>query len=98
MLAPGFTYTQPRFLRGDVDADGVRSITDAVVTLQFRFLGGASDCLSAADANHDGEVDVSDPIRLLFHLFLAGWPLPPPGPTPGTDPTPDGLPCSRVES
>ena len=46
---------------------------------------------SFADANDDGELNLTDPITLLRRLFLGGDPLPPPGPACGADPTPDGL-------
>jgi len=50
---------------------------------------------SVSLANDDGEVDLVDAFRLLFHLFASGGPLPPPGPTADLDPMPDGLPCAR---
>lgn len=94
-LPAGFTYTRPRFVRGDASGDGAVTLTDVFAILDHLFRGGVLDCQSAADANDDGEVDLGDPIRLLFHLFVSGGPLPPPGPAAGPDPTPDGLPCAR---
>ena len=65
-------------------------------TLNWLFRGGPDpSCLDAADANDDGQVDVSDPLFTLFFLFLEGEEPPPPGPVvPGLDPTPDELDCS----
>jgi hypothetical protein len=70
-------------------------ITDALVILARLFLGGgAPGCPDAADANDDGELDLSDPIAILSRLFLGGEVLPPPGaPDCGPDPTPDALPA-----
>ena len=44
------------------------------------------------DANFDGHIDITDPIRTLEFLFLAGEEPPPPFSQPGSDPTP-GLGC-----
>ncbi|MBI4605405.1 MAG: lamin tail domain-containing protein [Planctomycetes bacterium] len=90
-----FTYA-PRFIRGDADSSGGLSplnLTDAVVTLRYLFQGGDLDCLDAADSDDSGAVDITDPIVTLRHLFLGGSPPPAPYPSPGKDPTPDGLGC-----
>jgi len=71
-------------------------ITDAILVLGRLFLGEAEvPCLDAADANDDGEVDISDPVAILGYLFTGGTPLPPPQPEPGPDPTGDGLGCAQ---
>jgi hypothetical protein len=95
LRAGAFTYTRPRFIRGDASGDALVNIADSLAALDYLFAGGLLDCLSAADANDDGAVDISDPLRVLFFLFAAGAPLPPPGPTAGVDPTADALSCSR---
>ncbi|MBI4584543.1 MAG: M4 family metallopeptidase, partial [Planctomycetes bacterium] len=82
------------FKRGDANADTQTDLTDAVVTLQFLFLGlGELPCRDAADSNDDGEVDVTDPIHTLTVLFLTNEPLPKPGKDCGEDPTLDKLDC-----
>jgi hypothetical protein len=84
------------FLRGDADGSGKLAITDAIVALEWLFLGGElTTCEDAADLNDDGGIDISDPVSLLGHLFLGSPPPPPPGPSaPGFDPTPDDpYPC-----
>lgn len=87
------------FIRGDSNGDATVNITDPLATLGFLFHGSSRPhCLDAADANDDGKVDVSDPIATLGFLFSDPGPLPPPGGTPGEDPTPDSLRCSRLES
>lgn len=85
----------PDFVRGDFDRDGSVTLTDAVATAQYLFLSGQPPtCQDAADANDDAILDVSDPIYLLFHLFLQGLPPPEPYPDPGSDPTfRDNLGC-----
>ena len=81
----------PLFIRGDCDgvtAGGSRiNLTDAVVLLNFAFLGGPKPpCLAAC--NVDGEGDAlatpTDPVYLLNFLFLGG--PPPPAPHPGCGP------------
>ena len=72
-----------------LDRSGGISITDAVIIAEYLFKGGAVPyCLDAADGNDDGEIDISDPVYLLFFLFIEGSsPPPPPYPEPGNDPT-----------
>ena len=82
-----------RFIRGDVDATGGVSITDAVVLLGFMFQGGAQpECLKAADANDDGRLSVTDAIGIVALLFRDTGPLPEPSAC-GLDPTVDEVSC-----
>jgi hypothetical protein len=84
----------PVFLRGDADSDGARAMTDAIVILEFLFQSApAPDCLSSADSNDDGDVDISDAVFLLLRLFAGGAEIPPPADTCGVDPTEDTLTC-----
>jgi hypothetical protein len=89
-----FTY-QAEFLRGDTDNDGSLSINDAILTASYLFLVDTAFCLDAHDADDSGEIDITDVIRNLFFQLLGGMALPAPYPDPGTDPTADGLGCSR---
>ena len=87
------------FRRGDVDGDGRRLLTDAVVILGHLFRGGAPLlCPDAADTDDDGSVEINDVIRLLSHLFSAeGPPLANPGfASCGADETVDLLAPCRV--
>lgn len=85
-----------RFVRGDADADGRRTISDAVSTLLHLFAGAAAPaCDDAADADDNGEVQITDAIYLLGYLFLGGEPLAAPLAECGADPTEDGLGCAR---
>jgi hypothetical protein len=61
---------------GETDIDGEPRVAGARVdvgadeyleSLRKAFLRGDADC--------DGEVDIADPIRMLFHLFVGGHPL-----------------------
>ncbi len=83
------------FIRGDVDGNGSIQITDAIVIAEYLFKAGPRPvCLDAADSNDDSELDVSDPVYLLFFSFLSGSPPPRPFPERGTDPTfLDSLDC-----
>src|SRR6185503_16049787 len=84
----------PRFVRGDVDADGQILITDAILILNRLFLGGeALPCEKAADADDDGSLVLTDPILILGRFFLGDAALPPPGPDCGEDRTQDPLAC-----
>ena len=59
--------------RGDVDADGARSITDAIFLLGFLFLGGDDpSCPPSADADNSGDTNITDAIFILSFLFLGG--------------------------
>jgi hypothetical protein len=70
------------FVRGDVNADGRLSVTDAIVFLNSMREGGASlACADAADADADGDADVTDAVWTLTFLFQGG-PTPRP-PFPG---------------
>jgi hypothetical protein len=82
------------FRRGDVDENGERDITDAIVTLEYLFLGrGEPACLDTGDFDDSGAVEITDVILLLAYLFITGSPPEPPFPAPGLDPTFDSLPC-----
>lgn len=82
------------FLRGDVDADGKVSISDAVSVLRHLFGGSeAPSCEKSADANDDGELDLADPIHLLVFLAQGGDAVPLPYPFCGPDFTHDALTC-----
>ena len=89
------------FRRGEIDGDGVVTISDAISLLISLFRGGRPiACLDAADANDDSRVDVGDVSSLLRYLFLGGTPPPEPGPHAcGTDSTPDSFTnCDALES
>ena len=82
------------FVRGDVNADGKRDVTDGVGVLLYLFAAGAvPDCLRASDANDSGTVNIVDALFLLTFLF-GGGPVPPqPGPGCGLEFTVDELGC-----
>jgi hypothetical protein len=70
-------------------------MNDAVRAAEYLFRSGrAPDCLDSADANDDGTVDISDPVYILFFLFVGGPQPPIPYPEAGKDPTfLDNLEC-----
>ena len=88
----------PDFIRGDFDRNSEVDLSDAVSIARYLFLGGTPPaCMDAADSNDDGILDISDPVYLLFYLFIANS-LPPPEPFPGAgnDPTfRDNLGCQE---
>ena len=69
-------------------------ITDAVVIVSYLFGEGIElRCLDAADIDDNAEIDFSDAIAVLNHLFAgaSGPSIPYPG--AGTDPSNDALHC-----
>jgi hypothetical protein len=69
-------------------------ITDAVLTLNYLFLGGeAPPCPDAADADDSGGLDLTDAVTVLLYLFQGGAAFQPPFPEAGPDPTKDSLGC-----
>jgi hypothetical protein len=94
-LMAGPPAIRPSFIRGDADGNGEPEVTDAISLLGYLFLNGSEPgCLSAADANDDDAIDISDCLALLWHLFFQDTPLPEPSPDCGADPTP-GLSCEN---
>ena len=101
VIDPG--TTEPTFVRGDANADGGISITDAVFILEWLFSGGAvPSCEDAVDTNDDSGTSITDAVFLLEWLFSGGDALPPPSPPGvgygkedcGEDPTEDELGCA----
>lgn len=63
--------------------------------LQFPCHTGRSARPSAAAANDDGALDISDAIKMLLYMFGNITELAPPGAVaPGDDPTADELGCN----
>jgi hypothetical protein len=85
-----------RFVRGDGDASGGLTISDAILILRFLFRGSPPrlDCEKTADANDDGLLNVTDPVYLLRFLFNAGTPPRSPWPDCAEDATEDSITCT----
>jgi hypothetical protein len=65
--------TTTTFVRGDVNNDKARDITDPIAFLEWRYLGKpAPVCEAACDMNGDGELDLSDAIHDMTFQFLGG--------------------------
>ncbi len=85
------------FVRGDVNADGTLSVSDALMLR--RYMSPEENqgeivlsCLDAGDVNDDGCIDITDAVVLLLDIYrLDQSPghahLAPPFPEPGIDPT-----------
>ena len=95
-FVPSALQAVPYFLRGDVDASGTLSITDAIVLLEWLYLPGSEpiSCLDAADLDDSGSVQLTDAIVLLSWLFASGPPPALPHPLPGADPAQNGPGCT----
>ena len=87
----------PQFVRGDADTSGTVDMADLVEVIRFVYLPGTTlACDDAADANDDGQVELSDAIFLLYFLGT-GAPIPSsPYPAAGVDPTADALGCTAT--
>ena len=84
---------QPRFRRGDMNADDGVNVADAIGLLEYVFQKGAiPSCVKAADANDDGRVNLVDAIDILSTLFQRGDSIREPRDC-GIDPTEDLLRC-----
>lgn len=89
----GFNYFNDGvFLRGDVTCDGLVNIADvALIAAYVAGSGSAPVILDSADIDDNGAVHIGDAVQLASWLFDGGTPPAEPFPSPGTDPTPDGL-------
>jgi hypothetical protein len=101
------------FVRGDVNGDGLISISDMQMFNHFVYgdmTVAAPPCLDAVDVNDDGGMDIFDLYSVkgsVFQLLFLSWStvVPEPYPLAGTDPTPDvqtqnfpdGLPCNPFD-
>jgi hypothetical protein len=87
--------TEAEFIRGDANFDSLVNIKDLDYLNELFSTGSVPLPLLAdsADVNDDGAIDISDLIYL--NAYLMGFPSSPPPlnpyPSPGLDPTPDGL-------
>jgi len=76
----------PSFVRGDSNCDLAVNVTDAVVTLDRLFRGGAPLCCdAAADADDNDAIEITDAVHVLGFLFRSG-------PTPA-EPSGDCVPA-----
>ena len=83
------------FLRGDVDMNCVREISDPIRTLNYLF-GGTPEppCLDACDSDDNGQVELADVVFTLDWLFHHGPAFSEPYEFPLRDPTDlDSLDC-----
>jgi hypothetical protein len=83
------------FLRGDVDMNCRREVSDPIAALFYLFLGGPEPaCLDAADADDSGSLDISDPVFCLLWMFSNGTDFSEPFARLAEDPTSDHLDCA----
>lgn len=85
----------PRFLRGDVDANGKIDVMDTQRIYSWLYSGQNLDCQDAADVNDDGKVDLSDSVYLSEFISRKRRSLPVPFLSKGYDPTPDSIKCAQ---
>ena len=90
-----FTYESVEgFTRGDADSSGNINLTDAVLLLNFLFVGGPEPaCRAAADTDRNGRLAMTDAIQILNFLFLGNAEFPAPFPDCGQDPLGELLEC-----
>ena len=87
------------FIRGDANMDRRVDISDPAYILNALFKNDPVNypikCQDSADANDDGKIDLADAIYLNSYLFNKGPKPKMPFPTPGIDPSADGLGCGK---
>jgi len=97
LLAKPAPTADVAFRRGDPNADRSVDIGDALAILFYLFGGGEGvPCEKSADVNDSGAIEITDAIRLLSFLFLAGPPPESPFPSCGQDPSPDVVICAAT--
>lgn len=65
------------YVAGDVDGNGLITISDAVALINYIFSGGAPPAsFAAADADCSGTITISDAVYLINYIFAGG-----PGPS-----------------
>ena len=95
-VTPVQVVVPTRFVRGDVNENGSVNIGDAVVLLRRMFgLDPNGGCMAASDTDADGELDISDAIRLVTYLFSGGLAPSAPYPNCGIGSDPLAVPCDR---
>jgi hypothetical protein len=66
-----------KFLRGDVNANGVINSADVVYLINYLFISGPAPVpWRAGDVNADGAINASDVVYLINYLFIGGPPPP----------------------
>jgi hypothetical protein len=77
---------EPLYIVGDANNDGDINVSDAVLIINYVFIGGDPPIPeeTSGDANCDGSVNVSDAVMIINFVFIGGN-------TPG-DPNGDGEP------
>ena len=87
----------PKFLRGDINEDGIRTVGDIVPLLRALFIASSRDvlpCEDAADVDDDGRLTISDAISLLFYLYGGELSVAEPLAACGPDVGEDALGCA----
>lgn len=80
------------FVRGDADASASTDLGDSAFLLDYFYGSGPAPLVqSAADANDNGAVEISDVVYLVNYTELGGPRPPQPFPFAGADPTSSGF-------
>ncbi len=92
--SPPESDPEAAFIRADIDENGIVDEQDlSALQHYFEDPGIVPACFDRYDVNDDGKVSISDIFALINALKEDPPAVPPPYPSPGYDPTPDGLPC-----
>lgn len=66
----------PGLMRGDVNLDASCNLTDAILMLDYLYLGNFdAPCADSCDVDDSGSVNLADAVNLLSGLFGGGFPL-----------------------
>ncbi len=60
------------FQRGDVNADSICDITDAIAIMEQLFRSAPTSCPDASDIDDNGGTEITDAVLLLTSLFMEG--------------------------
>ena len=94
-VAPLLPIADVPFVRGDANSDRTVDISDAIFTLDWLFLNGATpSCELAADSNDSESIDLSDVVSTLSFIFTGGTRIAAPFPECGSV-EPSSLSCER---
>lgn len=77
-------WSDPLFIRSDVNQDGRTNIADVYSTLDYLFNGVDLICEAAADFDKNMNLDITDVIQSILFIFKSG--LPPEGAYPFCEP------------
>ena len=87
LVGSAFAQSNPIFIRGDSNSDGVIDMEDALMVLDYLSGDVEEVCLDYLDAQDDGLINFDDATYILEYIFSGGPEPPEPFTYAGYDPT-----------